>query len=222
MHIAQSVLETLDGTTDVTPSPILTYADIQSHLKLDGSADQTLVESLISAATKRLEQFIDRKILRQHWSVYFDNFPREYKKDGWFDGYRDGAVTELYTSNEPIELPFGPCISVSYVRVYDQTDGTTVVDATNYSVDNIGPMGRIALKIGGMWPSVTPRPVNGIHIRGVFGIAGSASIVPHDIKQAIKISVSELYEKRGDNSADPGLPKGAQMLLEPYRRWKIR
>lgn len=215
-----SILETLDGTTDVTPAALLSYSDIQTHLKLDGSADQTIVEAMISAATKLVENYIDRKLVTQHWSVYFDWFPSRPSANDWWDGVRDGAVSTLTSSNAAIELPFGPCQSISYVRAYDETDGTTLVDASNYSVDNKGPIGRIALRSGGVWPSVTLRPVNGVHVRGVFGM-GSASIIPHDIKHAVKMAVSEFYEHRGD-AESKGLPLGVQILLEPYRRWKLR
>jgi hypothetical protein len=224
MQIANTVLELFgtDGTTDVTPTAVLSYSDIQSHLKLDGSADQTLVESLVSAATKRIEQFIDRKIMNQHWSIYFDCFPREYNKNDWWDGARDGAVTELYSNGSPLVLPFGPCATLSWVRGYDQTDGTLAVDSSNYSVDLIGPRARVALKTGGQWPSATLRPVNGVHIRGVFGMSGTTSTIPHDIKHAIKITVANLYENRGDNTAPPTVPAGAQTFLEPYRIWKLK
>jgi hypothetical protein len=221
--IPQSVLELfgLDGTTAVSPSPILTYSDIQTHLKLDGSADQADVSAMIAGATQRIEAYIDRKLVTQHWSIYYDCFPRDYKKDQWWDGARDGAVSELYSSDSPLELPFGPCQSIAFIHALDQTDGTTVIDSTTYSVDNIGPVGRIALKIGGLWPSITLRPVNGVRVRGVFGI-GSASVIPMDIKQALKITVANFYEKRGDSLGDPQLPTGAQLLLEPYRRYKIK
>lgn len=222
MKIPVTKLELLgtDGTTNVSPARILSYADIQDHLKLDGSADQTVVESLIDAATLRLEQFIDRKLITQHWSIYFDCFPRDYKKDDWWDGARDGHVSSISSADGVIELPFGPCQSVAFINAYDQTDGTTVVNSSAYQVDTISSLARIALRLGSIWPSLTLRPMNGVHVRGVFGI-GSASIIPQDIKQALKITVASFYEKRGDNS-DPGIPTGAQNLLEPYRRWKLK
>lgn len=220
--IPLTVLETTadGGTASVAPGAVLSYADIQSHLKLDGSADQTLVEALISVATKKVENFLSRKLVTQHWSIYFDRFPSTYKEDLWWDGERDGAISELYAPIREIELPFGPCQSVSFVRAYDQTDGTTALDASSYTVDTKGPFGRVALKIGSVWPSVTLRPINGVHIRGIFGF-GSASQVPQDMVHAVKMTVAKFYEERGDN-ANAGLPMGAQSLLEPYRIHRLR
>lgn len=219
--IATPVLET-EGT------PVLSYSDIQNHLKLDGSADQTLVESLITVATKRVEQFIGRKLTSQEWSIYFDEFPSA-KNDIWFDGMRDGHISQLSTYNVPLEVPFGPCSSIAFVRGYDSTDGTIAVDASNYQVDTFGPLTKIALRLGGQWPSATLRPLNGVHVKGTFGLGGTAS-VPLDIKHAIKIVVANLYENRGDNqskssdddSAGGAIPKLAQTLLESYRLWKLR
>src|SRR4051812_13461526 len=96
--IAKPVLETLDldGTTALTIDPILSYSDIQTFLRIDGTVDQPLVESLIKGVTKRIESFIDRKIVTQTWSIYFDWFPFKEKADSWWDGERQGSIKELY------------------------------------------------------------------------------------------------------------------------------
>lgn len=227
--IPTMVLENFDtdGSTSVTPTAALSYSDIQDHLKLDGTTDQALVESLVSAVTKRIEQYIDCKIITQHWSIYYDNFPMGEKKDQWWDGVRDGHIGDLFAPINKIELPFGPCQSITYLKTFDQDDNGTVFSSSNYSVDTKSRVGRLALKIGQVWPVTILRSVNGVQIRGVFGFGGTES-VPLDIKQALKISVAKLYESRGDEAEDQRanlspttIPATAQMLLEPYRRWKL-
>lgn len=222
--IPKTVLELLDvdGSTNVTPSALLSYADVQEHLKLDGSADQTLVQTIITAATRRLEAYTGRKFMRQHWSIYYDNFPQLYKDSAWWDGSKDGAVSELYDASEnPIELPFGPCMSVTFVRAYDRTDGSVVMDSSTYQLDSVGPVGRIALRSGSTWPTTTLRALNGVHIRGIFGMGTAASVISDEIKHAAKITVAAMYENRGDTS-DGKIPSLAQTLLEPFKLWRLR
>lgn len=214
-------LETLDidGTTSVAPAAILSYSDIQTHLKLDGSADQSLVEGLISAATKRLEAYCDRKFITQVWSIYYDYFPRE-EKEKWWDGTREGSIKELTEQIDHIDLPFGPCQSIAYIKTVDQDGTEGTVASTAYMVDTVGPVARIALKVGNLWPTTILAPVNGVHIRGTFGFGGTASI-PLDVMSAVKITVANMYENRGDMKAAEALPSTAMMLLESYKRWKL-
>lgn len=218
--IAKQELLALDGTTSVAPAPILTYSDIQTFLRLDGSADQSLVEGLISAATKRLEEYTNRKFITQVWSIFFDCFPQAEKPDSWWEGTKDGAVSELFAPVNEIDLPFGPLQSMDFIRTYDGTDGTSTFDSSNYSLDTMGPFGRVALRSGSTWPTTVLRKLNGIQMRGVFGFGGTASI-PLDIKEAVKITVADLYENRGDADQSGTIPKTAQLLLEPYRIWKL-
>jgi hypothetical protein len=204
-----------------TPSAVLDFTDIQTHLRIDGTTDAALVASLISGVTKRVESFLDRKLTSQVWSIYYDYFPRTVNQDAWWDGTKDGAVSLLYSQERFLELPFGPCITVSSVATFDETDGSTAMDASNYSVDTISPRPKIALKSGGVWPSTTLRPVNGVKVTATFGY-GTAAEVPQDIKEAIKIAVSNFYEHRGDAEMTDALPKTAEMLLEPYKIWKLK
>lgn len=204
-----------------TPSVVLDFTDIQTHLRIDGTTDAALVASLISGVTKRVEAYIDRKLTSQTWGIYFDYFPRTKNEDAWWDGTKDGAVSQLYSDQRFIELPFGPCITVSSVATFDETDGSVAMDASVYSVDTISPRPKIALKSSATWPTTTLRPVNGVKVTATFGF-GTAADVPQDIKEAIKIAVSNLYEHRGDAELTEALPKTAEMLLEPYKMWKLR
>lgn len=207
--------------SDVTPARVLDYTEVQSYLRLDGTDDQPLVLGLIDAVTSRVEEFIGRKLISQVWSIYYDFFPKADKQDAWWDGVRDGAPQDLYAQINHLNLPFGPCSTVSFFRTYDENDSTYAFDSSLYTLDTISGKPKIALKIGQTWPSTTIRPVNGIHIKGTFGFGTASSAVPQAIKEAVKITVANLYEHRGEMKPDEGLPSTAQMLLGPFRRWKV-
>jgi len=205
---------------DVTPSAVLDYTEVQTYLRLDGTDDQTLVENLISAVTDKVENFIGKKLITQVWSVYYDFFPRKLKEDAWWDGSRDGAISELYYPIQFLRLPFGPCQSLYFFNTYDSTDGTVLFDASSYTLDNISGNPKVALRNGFSWPTTMLRPLNGIHIKATFGY-GTKSQVPNQIKEAIKIGVANLYEHRGDIEPESSLPNTAQMLLQSFKRWKV-
>lgn len=221
-----SKLETLDidGSTSVVPAAVMTYADIQGFLKLDGSADQTLVENLISVATKKVEESLCRKLITQVWSIYFDCFPSKAKEDTWWDGSREGAIGDLYSPIRYIDLPFGPCQSVAFLKTFDDDGTAYTFDSTNYNVDTVSHRPRLALKNGATWPTTLLRSVNGIQIRGTFGY-GAAATIPPDLLHAIRLFVAKLYENRGDNKDGEGaftIPSTAMALLEPYKFWKLK
>lgn len=211
----------IDGTTSVAPAAVMTYADIQGFLRLDGSADQALVESLISVATKKVEESLGRKLITQVWSIYYDCFPSHAREDKYWDGVQEGAIGDLYASINQIDLPFGPVQSVAFIKTFDD-DGTAYTFAdTNYNVDTISAKPQIKLKNGCVWPSTLLRTVNGIQIRGTFGY-GAAATLPPDMLHAIRLFVAKLYENRGDMKEDSfTIPMTAWALLEPYKFWKL-
>ena len=220
--IPKAKLETLDldGTTNVAPGRVMTYADIQGFLRLDGGVDQTLVESLIDVATKKVEESLGRKLITQVWSIYYDCFPSK-SKDDWWDGQQEGAVSNLYASVPYIDLPFGPLQSVAFLKTFDDDGSAYTFDSSNYNVDTISARPQIKLKTGAVWPSTLLRTVNGIQIRGTFGY-GAASTLPPDMLHAIRLFVAKLYESRGDIKEESfTIPLTAWALLEPYKFWKL-
>lgn len=206
--IAKSVLNTAPASLAVP------LATVKQYLRIDGTSEDTEVTSLINASTQRLEKLSDRKFVSQKWDIYFDSFPYFHKKD-WWDGVRDGAMSELYSPQSKIELPFGPLISVQSFETYDDDDVAYLFASSNYNVDTASPFGVVALKIGSVWPQTVLRSINGIKIAATFGYAA----VPEDIAQAIQILVAAMYENRGDEI--PKIPGQCGLLIEPYRRLKI-
>lgn len=210
--------------TAPTELPIA-LAEMKTYLRVDASDEDALITTQIKAATKRLEELTDRKFVTQTWDIFFDAFPCKYKND-WWDGVRDTSISTLISGQRHIELPFGPVQSITSFNTYDDDDTEYTFASSNYVVDTASDQGRISLKLGGIWPSTILRPNRGIVIRGVFGFGAgyitdpvTASTIPEDIQEAIKVLVSKMYEHRGDES--PKIPAEALMLVAPYRKLKV-
>lgn len=181
--------------TEPSVEPV-TLAEVKTYLRIDTNEDDNLITMLLKSARKLLEAELGMKFISQQWDFYTDEWGL-CKKAPWWDGVRDGAVSELY-SKEAIELPFGRIISLDAFNTYADDDVAVDAGVSNYSVDKFAKQGRIALKNGQTWPTTVLRPVAGIQIRCTLGFGTAASDVPADIKQAIMEIVSHSYENRGD------------------------
>lgn len=223
------------------PKPVLVSApatlpvgldDVKTFLRVDGTTEDDLINSLIKAATQRLEKETNRKFVTQTWDVFYDAFGAIPDNEIWWDGSREGAESMLYKSCRSLDMPFGPLQSVTYLKVFNDDDTEETFDSSNYQVDTAGNKGAVALRYGASWPANVLRPKNGIVVRGVFGFGlgyievdpgeDTPSTIPIDIQTAIKIMVAKLYENRGD-AVDTGfsIPATALAILGPYMDYRV-
>lgn len=202
---------------------------LKSFMRIDGSGEDTLLTILAKSATERIEEYIAQKLITQTWNIFYDSFG--YKpSDQWHDGVKDGIISD-YAGGAPsfLDLPFGPLVSVTAFKTYADDDTASTFAASNYTLDTKGPFGRVALRMGAVWPTTVLRPVNGIEINGaVFGYGASNTSVPSAIQHAIMLTVSKVYENRGDSASGEffgvggfTIPNTAQMLLAPYVRHRV-
>jgi uncharacterized phiE125 gp8 family phage protein len=173
---------------------------------------------IIKSATEKVEKIIAKKLINQTWEIYFDHFPLT-KNNDWWEGSRDGAISELYGDCPHLNLPFGPISSVTSVNTYDDDNTAYLFASTSYYADTISSVGRISLKSGSVWPSTVLRPANGIKIEAVFGYGADATVIPNDICLAITTLAARMYEHRGDEL--PEIPKQVMTLLAPYEEIRI-
>lgn len=166
--------------TAPTEEPVTTE-QAKEHLRLNEEMavfDETYLENLIISARKYVENWLQRKLVTQTWDLYMDSFP-----------------SESY-----IEIPFPPLQSVSSL-IYKDTDGTlTTWDAANYIVDSRSQPGRISLAYGISWPS-TYAEIQSVRIQFVCGY-GLAVSVPDNIKTAMLMKIADLYQNRGESTAE--------------------
>ena len=171
--------------------------------KIDNSAEDDLIESLIISATLLCEEWTNRAILRQTWIQSFD----------WIPGSDD---FEIYPAGNQ---------NVIEILYYNQKNISAVWDASNYFVDissDVNPA-RIVLNEDGEYP-------NDLRYRASFQVefeAGysNAANVPANIKTAIKMIVQNYYEdregvmteKEGSDHGVFQLPLRAKEMLAPYK-----
>jgi uncharacterized phiE125 gp8 family phage protein len=190
----------------VTGTPIavldepVSLDEAKAHLRVAGSDEDTLIESLITSARQWAERFTARAFLTTTLTEVLDMFPDD---------------------DEIIRLPTSPLQSVPSITYIDTAGAVQTWDPANRLVDTHNEPGRISLAYGKSYPT-TREIINAVTITYVVGY-GTASDVPKAIKQAILLLVGHWYEHR-EAAVDFGViskvPDTVEFLLWPYRVWE--
>lgn len=165
----------------------LSLAEAKQYLKVDGNDEDSTLPGLIKQAREYCEDYQNKKYVTQTLEAYLDSFP-----DGDIE-FRDCSPVQLITN----------------ITHTDVNNVDSVVNTTDYILDNVAFVNKVCLNYGKAWPSATLKPVNGVKIRFVAGY-GNAAAVPETIKQAMILHMKilhdamfpddqKLYEKRRDS-----------------------
>lgn len=171
----------------VTPpgTETLTAAEIKLHCKIDTDADDALIAALNTAARRIFEQLTGRSLVITVWRAEWDALPRA--------GTYSGAATI-----RELELPRAPLVSVAWVKYLDSAGVEQTFDPANYTVDSgldADRFGRLWLNASASWPDLGDFPgALRCQFTSGYGLSGA---VPEEIKAALKLLVTHLYENRG-------------------------
>jgi uncharacterized phiE125 gp8 family phage protein len=182
--------------TEAPSGAVLTTDEAKLHLRVDGTAEDDLIDALVSAATLQAQSELRRALLTQTWQLKLERLP---------------ACGE-------IELPFG-ANAVTGVTYVDDNGAPQTLAADQYVVDVASAPGRLVRADGVTWPTTQLRP-HAVTVTMTCGF-GNAAAVPEGIKQWIKLHVGALYRNReafalGVNVSE--LPnRFTDALLDPWR-----
>ena len=114
-------------------NPLFTTAEAKDFLKVDTTADDTLIDNLIKAATQSCEIYTNR--------YFLDTLVTQYA-DKWSD------INTLYKS---------PVSSITHIKYYDTNDSLQTLAGTVYLLDEVSQPARIGLKPNQSFPSSPDR-----------------------------------------------------------------
>ena len=191
----------------VTPSTCepLTNAEGRAWLRLgvDPLEDDPIVDALITASRRVIEDRTRRLYFRSACALHLDGFPSD--------------------STGVIKVPVSPLVSVSSITYYGTTDGATVMSTSDYTVDVASEPGRIGARNYGSWPTAT-REIDGVVVALTAGYSTStgdgstglpAECAP--MLAAQKLLLAHWYENRQAVTLGGGaaveLPIGVEYLL---------
>lgn len=184
----------------------VTLDEAKMHLRVDGDAEDALIEGLIAAATDDLTNYTGRAWVPQQWDEYFSDFPLLFR------------------------LSLAPVISIDGIFYRDSNGTEQPMDASIYSAQIIGDYPTIHLIDGKDWPE-SFTAWDAVRVRytaGYFPTEGAdspthpAAGVPAAIKAAIKLRIGDLYQNREAvalvNGAKYEPNPTIKALAFPYRR----
>jgi uncharacterized phiE125 gp8 family phage protein len=185
-------LENLMSLQLLSPPAVepVSVAEAKAHLKLDTADDDALIATLITAARARAEWHTGRAFLTQSWRLCLDAWP----------------------SDDAVEVPLPPLVSVQEVAVTSADGVRTVFDPAAYRVDTASEPGRVIFN--GRPLSLRSRDCLEIAFTAGYGITA-----PVPVCEAVLEIVADLYSHRGDEDGPVGL--SGQALLAPYRVSKL-
>ncbi len=187
-------MKTYQVITAATTYPI-SLTEAKSHLKVDTSADDTYIESIIKAATQLSEEYTNR---------FFINT----------------TIDQTCSNFKDLETLFKSKVNdVQYVKYYDADNTLQTLDDTIYDKMLSYEPSQIQLAKNKTFPDITKRN-DAVICRYTVGYGSSASDVPEIIKQAILLTIGNFYENR--NSVIIGriateLPQNVKWLLDTYK-----
>lgn len=183
----------------------VSLSEVKAHLRVDSSADDTLLGVYTKAAIAALDGWdgsLKRAIVSQTW--------------------RQGVAS--WPADRVLRLPLGPVSAVSSV-LYAPLDGSAdvTVNASLYQVqsDAFGPLVRFTSDF--TVPALADR-LDAVRVQFVTGYADAAA-VPAAIKAALLLMIGDLYENRQTVTTlrTMAIPMSAtvERLLTPYRRTTV-
>jgi len=174
---------------------ILTTAEVKTHLKVDTTADDTYIDTLIVAATKSCEEYTNRFFITTEITQYGDK---------WRD------VAELYKS--PVQT------TLFNVKYWPPTGTLQTLLTTKYTLDNVSKPARLVPSPNESWPDIIDG-LNAIEINYKVGV-DSADDVDGAIKQAVLLTIGHWYQNRETvviGRIATEVPISAKYLLDQYK-----
>ena len=187
-------MKTYQVITAATSYPV-SLTEAKSHLKVDTTADDTYITSIIKAATQLSEEYTNRFFI-------------------------DTVIEQTCSDFAQLQTLFKSKVSaVAHVKYYDSDNSLQTLSATIYDTQLKYEPSQIQLADDKSFPEITKRN-DAVVARYTVGYGASASDVPEIIKQAILLTIGNFYQNR--NSVVIGriateLPMNVKWLLDTYK-----
>lgn len=188
----------------------VSLAEVKLHLHMDttespaNDTEAPLLAIYIAAARRYAEHFTNKAFATQTWALYLDEFPED-------DYIRLPRPPLQYVEALTYKDSAGALQVVSFI----DPSGTPLTETDDFIVDTSSEPARLYLKNGASWPQALEE-AQSVVIQYVCGYADMTD-VPGEVKAAILLKVSDLYENRGDTAAAERLDATLKALLWPER-----
>ena len=178
----------------------VSLAEARAFLRVDDTAEDELIATLIAAARIHVESVTSRALLSQSWRLALEEWPAS------------GAVG----------FPITPVLQLVAVRYFGALGEPHEIDLAEVTTDLAA--GRAFLPAAPTLVSAPLRRQHEVELDFTAGFGESADDVPADLRQAMLMLVAYWFEHRdavvvaGSGSIVPG---GFDQLVARYRRVRL-
>lgn len=217
----------LQLVTAPTTEPI-TLTEAKLHLRESDTAQDTIIQSLISAARRHIEERCRRSLITQTWLRTLDQFPTATSGSALWAPFEigiprippgDATAGDLKRKWSGIRLVRGPVISITSLQFYDSTGALQTIPPNQYELDTTAPVAIVCPTIANPWPTVRSQ-LNAVLVTYLSGYGPTPADVPSDITAALKLLLGAWYENREAIATSVGtmapVPMAVDALLAPY------
>jgi uncharacterized phiE125 gp8 family phage protein len=193
---------TLKLITDATVEPVtLAEARLWCRIDPDNTAEDAMLQMLITSARQRAEHLTGASFIAQTWERVIDAFPEV-----------------------EIELGNPPVISITSIKYIDEAGTEQTLNPLAYVLDKDNHPGWALPAEGYEWPT-TLDTANAVRVRFVAGFGTTAADVAAPLKQWLQMQVATGYKMREQFVTGVSLTElpssYVDRLLDRYRNWGV-
>lgn len=205
----------------------VSLAEAKAHLRIDTTAEDSLIQGLIATARAWCEDYCDRTFVLTQWQMNLDSFYGQVGSPVQFGLRADGHNIEGRQGTVPnldVELPRPPMIAAgtatAVVITYTPAAGaaTATLSATEYRVDRQSTPGVCRPLYGKTWPSHLVDQ-NSTTVTWWAGYGSDGTSVPPAVRSSILMVVAHLWKNREmtTEAALKEVPYGVRAMLDTIR-----
>lgn len=217
-------------------NPVVTVDELKNSLRIEASdtRDDTLLEELVSTATKLLEREFGLSMVNKTFRTSWDALPTQLIVDSLFPTggssgfsvrYSGGgsfnyqeAITILEKETDNLNLGVYPATTITEFAYFDQDNVKQVYDSENYYLDTESNPSRASKLPDAIWFSEPIVNASGIRIEFTAGFGADAADVPVEMKMAVMRFAEYLYENRG---CDLKIPASVYSMMKHWKKYRL-
>ena len=172
----------------------LTLTEAKAFLRVEHTAEDELIASLIKAARMAVETATRRALIAQGFRLVLDGWP----------------------AGDRIASPVSPLRSLTGARVRAANGSAADLNLAAFTLDTAAGVIHFDRSV----VSEPGQPIAGIEIEVSAGYGEDAASVPEPLRQAMRLLVARHYAER-DRVGKDELPDAVRALLAPYRAVRL-
>ena len=163
---------------------VLTAVETKARLKITDTAEDTVIDSLISEMRAACQSKTNRGVGAQTWELAFDTFP------------------------DAIQLILPPFIAVDWLKYYNSAGVLTTLASNQYTIDDFNEPGYIVEATDVTWPE-TYDTINAVRVQIQCGYV--AANLPQELRLWMLANVGHFHRNREVFTADD---KGQRTIVD--------